>query len=101
RVQQREAHKNGGYSYERVGRVQLIDCLGVIDHGAISRGLLHEPAEDFGPDLEIGVTRHAHLDATHAGASLHDVDRLRLALCSNEEDFLPLTPAPFERVAHR
>ena len=80
RCEQDETEKIGGNRHQRVGGVQLIDCFGVIDHGAVSRRVLHESAEDFGPDLEIGVTRHAHLNAAHAGAGFHHVDRLRMAL---------------------
>ena len=80
RCQQHETEKIGGNGYKRVGSVQLLDCLGVIDYGTVSRRVLNESAEDFGADLEIGVTRHAYLDAAHAGAGFHYVDRLRMAL---------------------
>src|SRR5439155_14295199 len=37
RCEQDETEKIGGNRHQRVGGVQLIDCFGVIDHGAVSR----------------------------------------------------------------
>ena len=84
---------------QRIGGVKLLDCLGVVDHGAIGRRILHQRAEHVRLDSEVRVAGDPHFDPAHAGAGLHHVDRLRMALGCHEEDFL--SGFPLERVAHR
>ena len=99
RREQHQAQEIGRDGEQRVGRVHLLDGLRVVDDRAIRRRILYEDTKHIGRDLEIGVGRDAHLDSAHSGTGLHHVDRLRMALGRDEEDFLAWLA--FEPVAHR
>ncbi len=99
RREQHEAQEIGRDSQQRVAFVHMLDRLRVIDNRAVGCRILHESAKHFWTDLEIGIARDAYLYPAHAGASLHHVDRLRVALRCDEENFL--SRFALERVTHR
>ena len=85
RSQQRQAEQIRRDGHQRARGMGLLDEAGVVEDFAVGVRVLHQRPEDLVAELKSLVVADDHLDAERRGAGLDHINRLRVAVCGDEE----------------